>query len=240
MGSNVSRYQAGPRVVRPATYWRRRFVALVAGFGVLAVVAWAFSGALAVGRSTPSPAAVKGHGGQHGGSGAPAGGHSPAAGVSSPAAQPSASASPSPSPSRTHHPHHHVAAGHQACPASAVVLSLVTTQSRYRPGQLPTFDLQVVSTAHRCTFNVGRQHLELRIVSGDARVWSSADCAAGAASKVIKLAKGVPAVVPISWHRQTSSAAGRCGSRHHVPNGRYDAIATDGKLRSGRLTFRIG
>lgn len=236
MGSNVSRYRPGPRVVRPATYWRRRFVALVVGFGVLAVVAWAFSGALAVGRTTSPPAT--GHSGQHGGSGAPAGGHSPGATPGSPTAQPSASNSPaptaSPSPSRTHH----ILPARRPCPARAVVLSLVASQSRYRHGQLPTFDLQVVSTAHGCMFNVGRQHLELRVVSGDARVWSSADCTPGPASKIIKLAKGVPAVVPISWHRQ-ASASGHCGGRH-VPNGRYDAIATDGILRSTRLTFRIG
>jgi hypothetical protein len=46
---NTFRSHPEDRQPLPMTYWRRRFLALVAGLAVLAVIAWAFSGVLAVG-----------------------------------------------------------------------------------------------------------------------------------------------------------------------------------------------
>src|ERR1700691_477478 len=54
MGMNTYRHQwgRGPS----ATYWRRRFLALVGGLAIFALLAWALSGALA-GVKVVSPAA---------------------------------------------------------------------------------------------------------------------------------------------------------------------------------------
>jgi hypothetical protein len=119
------------------------------------------------------------------------------------------------------------------------VLSLFTSQDSYGPGQLPVFNLDVVSTSARtCTFNVGPKFLALVITSGGARIWDSADCVAGAGSLVTYLVKGVPTVLPISWGRQTSTP-GCAASAARVPSGTYAAAASHGRLVSKKVTFRI-
>jgi hypothetical protein len=119
------------------------------------------------------------------------------------------------------------------------VLSLFTSQDSYGPGQLPVFDLDVVSTSPRtCTFNVGPKFLALVITSGGARIWSSADCVAGAGSLVTDLIKGVPAVLPISWGRQTSTP-GCADPATGVPSGTYTAAASHGRLVSKKVAFRV-
>jgi hypothetical protein len=238
MGAKAFRYQAPSRVPRPATYWRRRFLALVLGFGVLSLIAWAFSGALAVGRtaaarSGSSASAARGPG--PAGSG-PAGSAPQARagqqnhGASSPAGIQASSPPPAAKPAAPRPP---------ACSASGVVLSLLSSRASYRPGQRPVFDIQVVSTSGRpCTFNVGRKYLMLVITSGDARVWSSADCISGRGSQLASLVRGVPKVLPISWHRVTSTPGCTQRSRR-VPRGSYDATASDGGLLSQQKSFRI-
>src|ERR1019366_2844194 len=95
MGPKAFRDQAQQRAPRPATYWRRRFLTLVAGFGVLALVAWAFSGALAVTKTATSPPA----GGPRGRRGAGRGGWAGGARWGAPAGSPTPGASSSPATS---------------------------------------------------------------------------------------------------------------------------------------------
>jgi hypothetical protein len=119
------------------------------------------------------------------------------------------------------------------------VLSLFASQDSYGPGQLPVFDLDVVSTsARKCTFNVGPKFLALVITSGGAKIWSSADCVAGAGSMVTDLVKGIPAVLPISWGRQTSTP-GCAAAATLMPGGTYAAAAAHGRLASKKVAFRI-
>ncbi|MGD0375526.1 MAG: hypothetical protein ABSB01_13190 [Streptosporangiaceae bacterium] len=250
MGPIAFRNQAQKRALRPAIYWRRRFVALVVGFGVLSVVAWAFSGVLAVSRAAGSPAAGSPSSAQHdhplefvttspaaaanssaspGASANPAHGSRPASGLPA-AGRPgdsSRAGAPEPPPNR------------RACRPGSVVLSLFASQGSYGAGQLPVFDVDVVSTsARRCTFNVGPKFLALVITSGGAKIWSSADCVAGAGSLVTDLVKGVPAVLPISWGRQTSTP-GCAAVGSLVPGGTYVAAASHGRLVSEKVAFRI-
>jgi hypothetical protein len=78
-----------------ATYWRRRFIALVAGLAIFGVLAWSVSGALGKPKII-SPAANVVSGKHHpaGGSGAAAG----ATATSTPAPSPAASPDPAPDP----------------------------------------------------------------------------------------------------------------------------------------------
>jgi hypothetical protein len=259
MRPKAFRYQAQQRTARSATYWRRRFVALVVGFGILSLVAWAFSGALAVGKTATSPLAgtkpdslaqpaKSARPGNGAGSGASAG-H----------AKPGASSSPSASASNRHRrspakipavarsrPRSRakaaktVRAGRaRPCSRGDVVLSLFSSQDSYGPGQIPAFDVDVVSTSERtCTFNVGPKYLALVITSSGGRVWSSADCVAGQGSLLTDLVRGVPAVLPISWGRETSAPGCAMRSRR-VPGGTYAAVASDGQLASATEEFRI-
>lgn len=251
MGQKAFRNQAQKRALRPATYWRRRFLSLVAGFGVLSLIAWAFSGALAVGkagsqapasRASSHPVVRPGPGAT---SPAPA---SPVAAASGAGQQPSARAR-----ARTHQDRARARAtatspgrtaklprtARRACRPADVVLSLFASQDRYGPGQLPAFTVDVVSTSPRtCTFNVGPRFLAVVITAGGARIWSSADCVAGAGSNLTELVKGVPAVLPVSWGRETSSP-GCFAPATRVHAGTYRAAAIDGRLVSRKEAVRI-
>jgi hypothetical protein len=121
-----------------------------------------------------------------------------------------------------------------------VVLSLFSSQDSYGRGQLPEFDVDVVSTsAPTCAFNVGPRFLTLVITAGGKRIWSSADCVAGPGSLLTNLARGVPTVVPLSWDRETSAPGCRVTSRQVTP-GSFAAAASDGDLASNPLTFTLG
>jgi len=213
-----------------AVYWRRRLVALALGLSVLAVIAWAFNGAIGGASAGNSAASGAGSGGsgtsQQQDLGGGARGSSGRVGPShATSAAPQSSSSPSePGP----------------CPHGDVVLSVINAQPSYGRRQLPQFTVEVVATGRQtCTFNVGASHIALIIRSGSKRVWSSADCVQGAGDLVTDLQRGVPTVLPISWNRQPSSPG--CGAQEApVPAGTYTATAVDGWLQSNSVTFRIG
>jgi hypothetical protein len=231
MGMNTFRNQpdGGPP---PAVYWRRRFLALVAGLAILAVIAWAFSGVLAAPGSGRAAAAKTG---THGAS-------SPRV---IPSATPSATApetaspsgTPSPTPAQTSDA---VASGlPRHCRPSQIVLSVFPSRSSYRHGQPPQFDVDVVSTAARtCAFNVGPKFLALVVTVGGKRVWSSADCVHGRGSLITNLARGVPTVLPVSWNRERSGPGCQAAS-HRVRPGHFAAIASDGGTSSNPVSFRL-
>ncbi len=211
-----------------ATYWRRRFITLVLGLSVLALVAWAFSGFLG-GSAPAAPAAATKN--------LPAGPARPAA---SPAASPTHTAATSPSPGPPRHGHKGSNVGLLACPAGAIVLSLFSSQSSYSAKQTPEFAVDVVSTAAQaCMFDIGLAHVVLRISAGAEAVWNSSECADGEASRVTELRRGVPTVVSIGWDGQ-HSLPGCAVPRAAAARGGYTAVAADGSLRSNALAFRIG
>jgi hypothetical protein len=229
------------------TYWRRRFVALVVGLTVLAVIAWAFSGAVDAGRRSPA-AAGRGSPGQNAhASGASPGSGLAGASLSATARQVTRSSAPTldraaapgnpapGSPAQTPQS----SAVPRACPPGAVVLSLFPSQDSYGRGQPPEFSVDVVSTLARiCAVNVGPRFLGLVITEHGKRIWSSADCVAGQGSLLTGLARGVPAILPLSWDRQTSSPRCTLASRE-MPPGVFTAAAFDGSLASNPVTFTL-
>jgi len=234
MGMNTFCNHPEERQPLSVTYWRRRFLALAAGLAVLALIAWAFSGALGIGGRA---AASAGHG-SPGHQSRPAGGHGngTAPGTGVPQTSPSAA---SPTPDATQPPGPASSGATRACNPGDVVLSLFSSQGSYGRGQLPEFDVDVVSTAARtCAFNVGPRFLTLVITAGGKRIWSSADCVAGPGSLLTNLARGVPTVVPLSWDRETSAPGCRVTSRQVTP-GSFAAAALDGGLASNPLTFTL-
>jgi hypothetical protein len=254
---NTFRYQARERRPLPMTYWRRRFLALVVGLAILAVIAWAFSGVLAVGGASPAASAghrssgrgadtrgaasgVSGGGGASGSAAAPRAStsYTPAA-LSSPA-PPGGPPSASPSPDRAQSAGSASSGLPSACRPGEVVLSLFSSQDSYGHGQLPEFDVDVVSTAARtCAFNVGPKYLALVITARGKRIWSSADCVAGQGSLLTDLARGVPTVLPLPWDRETSAPGCKAASRQ-VAAGSFAAAASDGGLASNSVTFTLG
>lgn len=245
MGVNTLRNHPEESQPLAMMYWRRRFLALVAGLAVLAVIGWAFSGVLSVGGAPASA----GHG-SPGHRARPAGGHASAASGTRPAS-PSAAPTPASSapaghaqasrvPGATQAPGPASSGAAGACEPGEVVLSLFSSQGSYGRGQLPEFDVDVVSTSARtCVFNVGPGFLSLVITAGGKRIWNSADCVAGPGSLLTELARGVPTVVPLSWDRETSAPGCRVTSRQVTP-GSYAAAASDGRLASNPVAFTLG
>jgi len=246
MGMNTYRHQwgRGPS----ATYWRRRFLALVGGLAIFALLAWALSGALA-GIKVVSPAAnvlaSSGHGrggnSTRPGTGAPSSPRPSASGAARTSTpRPAATGSHRPSvPAWAAPPARGAAGGPRPCTPSRVVISLFASQVSYSAQAWPQFNVDVVSTADRpCTFNVGATRLALVINEGNVRVWSSADCAEGRKSLVTDLVKGVPTVLPISWDRRISSPGCELASST-VPAGIYTATASNGQLTSNTEIFRL-
>jgi hypothetical protein len=241
-------------------YWRRRFIALAVGLGVLALVTWAVNGALGDGatrQATNLSQTTSQHPAEHS--------TRPAASSARPAstgATPSPTAEPTASPaSSAKHggsakhgtsvkhggsPQRHragrrrtaAAAGpFRACPRADLVLSLFSARSSYPAHARPQFSVNVVSTAAvGCTVNLGAPHLHIVITAGGKnQVWDSAACARPA-PRAVTLARGVPAVVRVAWNRKTS--APRCRPPHRAARpGTYTAIAYSGKLSSRAVIF---
>ncbi|OLT34919.1 hypothetical protein BJF79_32775 [Actinomadura sp. CNU-125] len=87
-----------------------------------------------------------------------------------------------------------------ACAEDDVVVTLDGAQRTYAKGAKPTFRVMVVNTAENtCEFDAGS--LDLRITSGDDRIWSSAECRDGGAGKE-SLRRGVPYVREVVWDRR--------------------------------------
>jgi hypothetical protein len=263
MGTGASSYPQPEGLA--ATYWRRRFLALVAGLAVLALIAWAFSGALGGGARNLAAASGSGGGGHaaNQGGGAGVGGAGPGASpaqpspsASTPSVQPSVSASSpgktggttgSPAPDSSS-PGSSASPGSPAdqggrqskdCRRRDVVLSLSAGQDSFGARELPVFDVDVVSTAAgSCAFNVGAKHVMLVIRADNTRVWGSADCVKGPGSLITKLDRGVPTVLPISWDRQISSPGCKIASSQASAR-TYTATAVDGTDVSNTVTFRL-
>ena len=226
-------------------YWRRRVIALAAGLGMLALVAWTVNGALAGGprQATDLSQTTSQHPGRPS---TPPATSSPAASPGGTAsATPSPTVTPTPSPSATGHAaakRHPAGRGRKtaagasgACPHAGLVLSLFSARHSYPAHAQPEFDVDVVSTASgRCSADLGASHLHVVIRSDGKQIWDSADCA-GLAPRATTLARGVPATVPITWNRKTSAPGCRAAHRAVRP-GSYTATAYIGNLSSRAVT----
>jgi hypothetical protein len=238
MGTNAPRDQQ--RAPQPDIFWRRRVVALALGIAILGLLAWAVSGVVGRGTvtgQTPDAGHVTSGGARAGTPATASGGRATA--QASAQGTPSARAStsgPTQSPVPTHKA---VTTAHSgnSCPAGDVVISLMAAQYSYGAQVLPEFEVAIVSTATQtCTFDVAPKSVQLVIKSGPPRIWGSADCAAYAGSRVTELARGVPAVLRISWDRKTSVPGCRLARAPALP-GTYTATAYGGQLSSNTIVF---
>jgi len=205
-----------------AIYWRRRFVVLVLGLAVLALVIWAFGGAL----GAPVQSA-KHHA------------HRPTAAAHS-RAQAAKSLLTATGPTRKKAAAHSAPATHRVpvtCPSGDVVLSLFPAQTSYLGSA--QFQIDVVSTDFQpCAVNIGARHLLLRVSQAGKQIWFSGQCATGHRSRLVVLQRGVPAMVPVSWDgRRSSSTCAVAGAL--APAGIYAAVAVDGPNSSQTMTFRM-
>ncbi len=213
-------------------YWRRRMSVLVAVLVVVAVVAWACS------STASGPGREAGE--QSSKSAAPAadpllaGLRTLAMGTATP------TPTPTPTPSadnatqeaRTHRPG-------EPCSEADLVIGLHGRQEVYAGGTRPNFLITVVNTGPvMCKADVGPRAMEIRITSGEDRIWSTSDCVSGAGVDVKELERGVPYVRSLDWDRRRSSGDCRADPPSALP-GTYVAVARMGRIRSPKGVFHL-
>ncbi|MEU8201907.1 hypothetical protein [Streptosporangium sp. NPDC049046] len=206
-------------------YWRRRIAALVGVLVVVAVVAWACSSTggpddvrerstSATGQQTPDPLTAV---------------------LPTMTVIPSTSASPTPTPKAAARPRR----PGEACVSPQLVLSMEGKGTIYPAGVQPRFVLTLVNVGKvMCTTDVGPRAMEMRITSGNDRVWSSSDCVGGDAVKIRELDRGIPYVRELVWDRRRSG--GDCtADRAAALPGTYVAVVHAPGLKSRKAVFHL-
>ncbi|MGV9305705.1 hypothetical protein ACWDLG_20205 [Nonomuraea sp. NPDC003727] len=213
-------------------YWRRRMTVLVGVLVVVAFVAWACSA-----TGGPEHASNAGKPSQPGVeqvlAGLPSVTATPTPQPSKTRVTPSAAPSPKPTPAPP------VRRAGLPCEEKDMVLNLEQRQEVYAAQARPTFMLTLVNTGPvMCTADVGPRAMEIRITSGDDRVWSTADCVSGEGVEVRKLERGIPYVHSLEWDRRRSGVD--CsGTRAGALPGTYVAVVRKGGLRSPKAVFHL-
>jgi len=200
------------------TYWRRRALVAAAALAVLSVLVWAGSGLGGEDDAQDRLAAEP--------SASPASrGPSPAA---TPTPDPSASATPSASPS-----------AQTTCEDAAVQLVTAADKESYAVGERPRLELRVTNTGGApCSLDLGQAAVELTVVSGSDRIWSSNDCAPGGQAEVVTLAPGEPAVRRVTWGGRRS-LPGCEGPKAQAEPGTYRVTGRVSERDASGGTFRI-
>ena len=264
MDSNAQRNSS--RSGEADAYWQRRFFTLVAGLGVVGLLAWACSGvvsgkpasqnaatgpssgkvpAAAYGSATAGQAAAGAAGAGRASPGSPAPGVSLSA---SPSGSP-ASASPWPSVSATTRPAAasgtagsrpvQPAAANAACPAADIVLTLLASKVSYGRHEQPAFQIDVVSTApSTCVFDTSPQSLRVVVTHGGQLAWNSGACLHDVTARVTRLRRGVPIVVPVVWNRRLTASGCPTTIMAAAPR-TYAAMAQSGAVQSPSQSFRL-
>ena len=227
-------------------YWQRRFFTLLAGLGVIGLLAWAASGMIggnsahAAGSGQPSSAAY---------STPTAVPTSPApvssAPSASPTAAPSTSATPSPSTSASARtaqaqPRQKAAAtGPVACPAADLLLTVTPRAASFGSKATPAFQIDIVSTdTSPCHLDTGPAALRLEILHGSSVAYNSAVCLNGAKRHVISLRRGVPVITSMTWDKH-ETVTGCLSTVAAATNRTYSAVIQAGGAHSPRSSFRL-
>ncbi len=129
------------------------------------------------------------------------------------------------------------------CRPSDVVVTVETDKSDYAWDAEPKIEVTAVNTADQtCTVDLGPENMEVRITSGDDRVFSTADCAAREDENKVELERGVPEKTSFSWDRKRSWKDCRDTEATAKRPGTYVA-ALEGDYASGkdreREVFRL-
>ena len=237
---------------QPASYWRRRVIALAVGLTLFGLLAWVFSGGGGKPASSAKssqaagvlPAAAYSSAPTSSPKGADGSGHalaSPSASGQARATTSAAAVTPSRKSTRsagTVSPSRMSTGPAGDCPPSAVVLSLFSARSEYYSGQDPEFDLYAVSTASgTCSFDTAPENLHVVVLSAGHIIWDSADCTRGETSRVVKLSRGIPAQESITWNRAITLAG--CVTLASSGPGTYQVQARAAGVASPVYTVKL-
>ncbi len=196
---------------RRETYWRRRIVALV--LLVLLVVAVVFGVKAVVGAiagDDPTPAPAQTEG------------------------APQSDASPTGEETGT-------ASGPPACTAEQISLVAISDATSYSVGGTARVGMRITNTGTAdCTMDAGSAALELTVVSGEDRIWSSDDCQESAQSVPTTVAPGDDGALEsnVEW-ALVRSAEGCATGLPEVKPGTYQLVARAGDLTSSPLVLTV-
>ena len=196
----------------PGVYWRRRVVLAAAVVLLFALLLRSCGGGDArLGQTQPSPSA-------------------------SPSSTPSASPSASPRPSVTASPTPTRVPG-EPCRRGELKVEAVTDAKTYAPTARPKLTIKVTNTGPvACTRDLGSAATELRVLSGNDRVWSSDDCTNKGEPDIVTLPPRGSESATVTWARRRSSP-GCDGERPAVPPGTYRLVARAGDVTSAPVSF---
>ena len=215
-----------------STYWRRRGALALGVVLVLLLVRSCTGGASAPTRlvlsATPRPGATSAATSLARPSGTPA-----ATSVARPTATPVGTGSAAPVAPPTQAP------AVVGCPDAALSLVSSTDQPSYAVGAAPALTLVVRNSGSiRCRRDLGSGVVEVRVLSGSDRIWSSDDCSTGRGSDLRTLAPGESRSVQLTWSGRRSQP-GCTGDRAQARAGTYTLVARVGSLTRPGATFTI-
>ena len=157
-----------------------------------------------------------------------------ATGGASPTSNASSSAGPSGSPQPSASP------GSTPCDPPALTATATTERNDYPVGGRPVLVLTVTNTGTTpCTRDLGQGAVELMVVSGADRIWSSDDCAPGGPVKPVVLAPQEESVTRLTWAGRRSQP-GCAGDKAATQAGTYRVNARLGELRVEGSAFVLG
>ena len=202
-----------------AVYWRRRAGVLLGVFLLLFVLRACTGGEdaePAAERLTPvgaTPAA------------APLAPVPPLTAAAPPSTTPTTTPTSSPTPSRTPSP-----ARPAACADGVLAVRVGADDTRYALGERPRLSLRVVNDGDEpCPRGVGPGSVELRVVSGPDRIWSSDDCGGEGQAGVVTLRPGEPETTTVAWEARRSRP-GCSGGEERIRPGTYRVVGRVGDL----------
>lgn len=130
--------------------------------------------------------------------------------------------------------------GPVACDAAHLTVALTSDARTYGPDTRPVLSLAVTNTSDTaCTVDVGSGNAVVTVMSGADRIWSSADCAAEPAERLLLLEPGAADTSTVDWARERSDAECTAGLPAPRP-GTYTAQATLMGVESATAVFELG
>ena len=107
-------------------------------------------------------------------------------------------------------------------------IEAVASDESYAVGEQPRLELRVTNSGSTpCARDLGQAAVELQVVSGDDRIWSSDDCAPGGDAELVVLQPGEAETSTVTWPG-TRSLPGCQGDDEPADAGTY------------RVTGRVG
>ncbi len=119
------------------------------------------------------------------------------------------------------------------------VLSIETgaTDESYAVGEQPRLELRITNTGMTaCARDLGQAAVELQVVSGDDRIWSSDDCAPGGAADLTVLQPGEAETSTVTWPGTRSLPCCQ-GDDEPADAGTYRVTGRVGELREDGESF---